>query len=144
VCSASPTSTAPLAMSPQSATSFRPSSPAHKRSPPTSVASAVTATPVRRSLDIRAASSDRKHGLFKYFEPVSRSEFLEATRKEDILLRDEWEDKSRQCSQDEIMTKHEKQERVRMLARERKRMQRLCEKVCHSDHHGHSESLIPV
>jgi hypothetical protein len=69
--------------------------------------------PARLLVKTRAPSDQHNTGLFKFFHPISREQHLDAIRKENLLSRDEREEKNQQRVQNKIMAEIEKTDRAR-------------------------------
>jgi hypothetical protein len=105
-----------------------PTSPEPTTNPSTPTSECLN-KPARLLVKTRAPSDQHNTGLFKFFHPISHEQHLDEIRKENLLSRDEREEKYPQHVQNMIMAGIEKTERVKMLARERKRAQRAREKA---------------
>ena len=79
----------------------------------------------RAKVNNRVDASDQMHGMFRFFKPVTKEQWREATDEEARRSKGKWKDIQKQA----VFTKLAKQEHARDQARNRKRAQRAREKA---------------
>ena len=77
-----------------------------------------------RAIVLKATPEGHNSGLLKFFQPISREQYLQVSLDDMRATRRQRADEIQQAVQDAAMTKIEKKERRKMLARDRKRAQR--------------------